>query len=164
MTMAPLVAKDKLIVGDFGGEMGVRGWAAALDQATGKVVWKAYSTGPDNEVLIGPDFKPFYSQYKGRTSASRLGRLICGGRAAEPFGAGSHMIPNSTSSITEPPILDRGIRRCGRATICGPLASSPATRTRDKRVGSIKRALTTCRTTTASTSRYWSIPPGTEAA
>ena len=66
MTMAPLVAKDKLIVGDCGGEMGVRGWAAALDQATGKVIWKAYSTGPDNEVLIGADFKPFYSQYKGK--------------------------------------------------------------------------------------------------
>jgi alcohol dehydrogenase (cytochrome c) len=66
MTMAPLVAKDKLIVGDSGGEMGVRGWAAALDQTTGKVIWKAYSTGPDNEVLIGPDFKPFYSQYKGK--------------------------------------------------------------------------------------------------
>ena len=66
MTMAPLVAKDKLIVGDSGGEMGVRGWAAALDQTTGKVIWNAYSTGPDNEVLIGRDFKPFYSQYKGK--------------------------------------------------------------------------------------------------
>jgi len=65
MTMAPLVAKDKVIVGNSGGELGVRGWAIALDKNTGKVVWKAYSTGPDKEVLIGPDFKPHYAQYKG---------------------------------------------------------------------------------------------------
>jgi len=66
ITMAPLVAKDKVFVGDSGGEMGVHGWIAALDQATGKVVWKAYSTGPDSQTLIGSDFKPFYSQYKGK--------------------------------------------------------------------------------------------------
>lgn len=64
MTMAPLVVRDKVIVGNSGGELGVRGWAAALDAATGKIVWKAYSTGPDSEVLIGPEFKPFYDQYK----------------------------------------------------------------------------------------------------
>jgi alcohol dehydrogenase (cytochrome c) len=66
ITMAPLVAKDKVIVGNSGGEMGVRGWAIALDAATGKMVWKAYSTGPDNEVLIGPDYKPFYDKEKGK--------------------------------------------------------------------------------------------------
>lgn len=66
ITMAPLVAKDKVIVGNSGGEMGVRGWAIALDAATGKIVWKAYSTGPDSEVLIGPDYKPFYDKEKGK--------------------------------------------------------------------------------------------------
>lgn len=66
ITMAPLVAKDKVIVGNSGGEMGVRGWAQALDVATGKTVWKAYSTGPDSEVLIGPDYKPFYDKEKGK--------------------------------------------------------------------------------------------------
>lgn len=66
ITMAPLVAKDKVIVGNSGGEMGVRGWAIALDAATGKMVWKAYSTGPDNEVLVGPDYKPFYDKEKGK--------------------------------------------------------------------------------------------------
>jgi alcohol dehydrogenase (cytochrome c) len=65
MTMAPLVAKDKVIVGNSGGELGVRGWAAALDKNTGKVIWKAYTTGPDNDVLIGPAFKPHYPQYRG---------------------------------------------------------------------------------------------------
>ena len=66
ITMAPTLTKDKVIVGDSGGEMGVRGWIAALDQATGKVVWKANSTGPDSDVKIGADFKPFYEQYKGK--------------------------------------------------------------------------------------------------
>ena len=31
MTMAPLVVKGKVLVGNSGGEMGVRGWLAALD-------------------------------------------------------------------------------------------------------------------------------------
>jgi glucose dehydrogenase len=46
MTMAPLAAKGKIIVGNSGGEMGVRGWIAALDEVTGKLLWKAFNTGP----------------------------------------------------------------------------------------------------------------------
>jgi alcohol dehydrogenase (cytochrome c) len=66
MTMAPLLAGDKIIVGNSGGEMGVRGWAAALNKLNGDVVWKAYSTGPDADVLIGEQFRPIYEQYKGK--------------------------------------------------------------------------------------------------
>ncbi|MGF6227557.1 PQQ-dependent dehydrogenase (methanol/ethanol family) [Inquilinus ginsengisoli] len=66
ITMAPLVAKGKVLVGNSGGEYGVRGWVAALDAATGKLAWKAYSTGPDADVLIGPDFKPFYEADRGK--------------------------------------------------------------------------------------------------
>jgi len=65
MTMAPLVVKDKVLVGNSGGEMGVRGWLTALDAATGKIAWRAWSTGPDKDVLIGPSFKPYYAQDKG---------------------------------------------------------------------------------------------------
>ena len=60
MTMAPLVVKGKVLVGNSGGELGVRGWLTALDAATGEIVWRAYSTGPDSEVLLGDRFKPFY--------------------------------------------------------------------------------------------------------
>jgi PQQ-dependent dehydrogenase (methanol/ethanol family) len=60
MTMAPLVVKGKVLVGNSGGEMGVRGWLSALDARTGKLAWRAYSTGPDSDVLIGSGFKPFY--------------------------------------------------------------------------------------------------------
>lgn len=55
--MTPLFARGKVYVGNSGGELGVRGWLLALDAATGKVVWKAWSTGPDEDVLIGPDFR-----------------------------------------------------------------------------------------------------------
>lgn len=65
MTMAPLVVKGKVLVGNSGGEMGVRGWLTALDAATGRIAWRAYSTGPDAEVLIGPGFKPFYASDRG---------------------------------------------------------------------------------------------------
>jgi PQQ-dependent dehydrogenase (methanol/ethanol family) len=66
MTMAPLVVKDKVLVGNSGGELGVRGWLTALDLETGKIVWRAYSTGPDKDVLLGPQFKPFYPMDQGR--------------------------------------------------------------------------------------------------
>ena len=66
ITMAPLVVKNKVLVGNSGGEMGVRGWIAALDADSGKLVWKAYNTGPDSEVLIGSDFKPFYAKDRGK--------------------------------------------------------------------------------------------------
>ena len=62
MTMAPLVVKGKVLVGNSGGEMGVRGWLTALDAGTGEIAWRAYSTGPDSDVLIGDDFEPFYPQ------------------------------------------------------------------------------------------------------
>jgi PQQ-dependent dehydrogenase (methanol/ethanol family) len=66
MTMAPQVVKGKVIVGNSGGELGVRGWLTALDAATGKIAWRAYSTGPDKDVLIGPDFKPYYASDRGK--------------------------------------------------------------------------------------------------
>jgi alcohol dehydrogenase (cytochrome c) len=65
MTMAPLVVKGKVLAGNSGGEFGVRGWLTALDADTGKIVWRAYATGPDRDVLIGPNFKPFYPSDRG---------------------------------------------------------------------------------------------------
>ena len=65
ITMAPLVVGEKVFVGNSGGEFGVRGWLTALDAATGEQAWRAYSTGPDADVLIGPQFKPYYEQDRG---------------------------------------------------------------------------------------------------
>jgi PQQ-dependent dehydrogenase (methanol/ethanol family) len=66
VTMAPLVVKGKVLVGNSGGEMGVRGWLKALDAGSGRLVWTAYHTGPDADVLIGPAFKPFYPRDRGK--------------------------------------------------------------------------------------------------
>jgi PQQ-dependent dehydrogenase (methanol/ethanol family) len=65
MTMAPLIVKDRVLVGNSGGEMGVRGWVKGLDLKSGSVKWTAWSTGPDSDVLIGSSFKPFYSKDRG---------------------------------------------------------------------------------------------------
>src|SRR4029077_4092770 len=46
-TNAPMVIKDKVLIGISGGEFGVRGRVVAYDIKTGKQVWKGYSTGPD---------------------------------------------------------------------------------------------------------------------
>jgi PQQ-dependent dehydrogenase (methanol/ethanol family) len=66
ITMAPLVVKNKVLVGNSGGEFGVRGWLTAVDALTGKIAWRAYSTGPDKDCLIGSDFKPFYKMDQGK--------------------------------------------------------------------------------------------------
>jgi PQQ-dependent dehydrogenase (methanol/ethanol family) len=66
MTMAPTAAHGKIFVGNSGGEMGIRGWVTALDEKSGRIVWRGYSVGPDKDVLIGPRFKPFYADAKGK--------------------------------------------------------------------------------------------------
>ena len=53
-TDAPMVVKDKVYVGVSGGEFGVRGWLAAYSIADGKQVWRAYSEGPDSDLLVDP--------------------------------------------------------------------------------------------------------------
>jgi PQQ-dependent dehydrogenase (methanol/ethanol family) len=65
-TMAPLVVKNLMIIGNSGAELGVRGKVVALDIKTGHEVWRAYSTGTDQDVRIGPDFKAFYAKDRGK--------------------------------------------------------------------------------------------------
>ena len=63
-TNAPHVIKDKVLTGCSGGEYGVRCFIAAYYIKDGSLAWKAYSTGPDSETLIGKDFNaanPHYS-------------------------------------------------------------------------------------------------------
>jgi alcohol dehydrogenase (cytochrome c) len=46
LTVAPLIIKDKVIVGTAGGEFGIRGFLAAYDAKTGEQVWK-FKTIPE---------------------------------------------------------------------------------------------------------------------
>jgi len=43
MSLAPLVAEGKVMIGTSGGETGIRGFVSAYDVETGKEVWKAYT-------------------------------------------------------------------------------------------------------------------------
>jgi alcohol dehydrogenase (cytochrome c) len=54
-TATVLPVKDKIIVGISGGEYGVRCHLTAYDMKSGKQVWRAYSLGPDKEMLIDPE-------------------------------------------------------------------------------------------------------------
>src|SRR5258705_1203491 len=61
ITMAPLVVKDKVIVGVGGGEFGIRGFIAAYDAKTGKEVWRFNTIPgpgePGHETWSGDDWK-----------------------------------------------------------------------------------------------------------
>ncbi len=61
MTLAPLVVKDKVVIGVAGGEFGIRGFLAAHDAATGKEVWRFYTIPapgePGNETWPGDSWK-----------------------------------------------------------------------------------------------------------
>ncbi len=54
-TSAPLVVKNMVLVGVSGGEFGVRGHVTAYSLADGKQVWRAYSEGPDSDILFDPE-------------------------------------------------------------------------------------------------------------
>ena len=49
LTAAPLAVKDKIIIGAAGGDRGVRDFIAALDGATGKLVWRKYTVPAPGE-------------------------------------------------------------------------------------------------------------------
>ncbi|HEX4159735.1 MAG TPA: PQQ-dependent dehydrogenase, methanol/ethanol family [Rhizomicrobium sp.] len=66
LTMAPIVVKGRILVGNSGGEMGIRGWVTAVDENTGKIAWRAFNVGPDKDVLIGPRFHPYYKSAQGK--------------------------------------------------------------------------------------------------
>jgi PQQ-dependent dehydrogenase (methanol/ethanol family) len=54
-TSAAAVVKDKVLVGTSGGEFGVQCSMTAYDLKSGKQVWKAYSEGPDDQILFDPE-------------------------------------------------------------------------------------------------------------
>jgi alcohol dehydrogenase (cytochrome c) len=49
MSLSPLVADGKVIVGTSGGELGIRGFVAAFDPDSGKQLWKVYTVPAPGE-------------------------------------------------------------------------------------------------------------------
>ena len=54
-TATVLPIKDKVIVGISGGEFGVQGHVTAYDMSSGEQLWRAYSTGPDDMLMVDPE-------------------------------------------------------------------------------------------------------------
>src|ERR1700682_4126743 len=54
-TSAPLVVKDKVLIGISGGEFGVQCHVTAYDLKRGKQVWRAFSEGPDDQIMVDPE-------------------------------------------------------------------------------------------------------------
>ncbi len=54
-TAAPLVVGDKVLIGNSGGEFGVRGHMSAYNIKDGSLAWRAYSSGPDSDILLDPE-------------------------------------------------------------------------------------------------------------
>jgi PQQ-dependent dehydrogenase (methanol/ethanol family) len=50
-----MIIGDKVIMGNSGAEFGVRGHVTAYNIKDGKQVWRAYSIGPDKELLVDPE-------------------------------------------------------------------------------------------------------------
>ena len=68
-TNAPVVVKDKVITGISGGEFGVRGFVVAYNIKDGSEAWKAYSVGPDEEMLVDPRRTTHLGEPVGRNSS-----------------------------------------------------------------------------------------------
>lgn len=66
MQAAPLVVGDVVIVGVGGGEFGARGYLTAYDAANGRLLWRAYSTGPDTETLAAGPANVSYPSHQDR--------------------------------------------------------------------------------------------------
>ena len=96
-TDAPHVFKDKVYIGVSGGEFGVRGWLSAYNVKDGKLAWRAYSEGPDFDLLVDPEKTTALGKPIGKDPSSRPGKAINGRSAAATHGAGTRTTPNSTS-------------------------------------------------------------------
>ncbi len=62
MSLAPLVAEGRVMVGASGGETGIRGFVAAYDAATGKPAWKTHTVPAPGEP--GSETWPKGNQWK----------------------------------------------------------------------------------------------------
>ena len=111
ITHAPLVVKDKIILGMGGGDFGVLGFVAAFDSRDGKELWR-FSTIPrpgeaGNETWAGDPGRP----------------------AAPGCGTAAPTTPRRTSSTSAPAIRHQGgMEEPAAATTSTAIASSRSTR------------------------------------
>jgi PQQ-dependent dehydrogenase (methanol/ethanol family) len=76
VTNAPLIANDKVVVGFGGDEFGARGRVEAYDLATGKLVWKYWDNGTDEDIGLTRMTNKANPQYG--TAGHNIGMLYPG--------------------------------------------------------------------------------------
>ncbi|NOJ39230.1 lanthanide-dependent methanol dehydrogenase XoxF5 [Bradyrhizobium australiense] len=70
-TSAPLVVKDKVLIGISGGEFGVQCHVTAYDLKSGKQVWRAFSEGPDDQIMVDPEKTTELGKPVGKDSSTK---------------------------------------------------------------------------------------------
>ena len=139
-TVAPLVIKDKVIMGISGAEYGIRGFIDAYNAKTGKRVWRFHT-------VPSPDDKSDHARKALATWEGNLRGLTGGGsgsgspaRTTRPqhLSTGAWATPRPTSTATS-----------ARGTTSTPAPSSPSTPTTAHTSGTSRTAPTTSGITTA---------------
>ena len=82
--------KDKVIVGISGGEFGVPGHVTAYNLKDGSKAWRAYSVGPDDQILFDANTTEL-GKPVGKDSSLKTWQATSGRSAAATPGAGTPM-------------------------------------------------------------------------
>ncbi len=82
-----IIINDKVIMGTSGAEFGVRCHVTAYNLKDGKRAWRAYSMGPDSDILVDPRRPCRSASRSARTARSRPGRATSGRSVAVRPGA-----------------------------------------------------------------------------
>ena len=119
-TSAPMVIKDKVLVGISGGEFGVQGHVTAYDINSGEVVWRGYSTGPDDQTLMDPQNTTHLGQPVGvELGYGDLGRRSVADRRRHDLGLDVLRPRSQPGLLRHRQSRAPGTRRSGPATTAG---------------------------------------------
>ncbi len=118
-TSAPLVVKDKVLIGISGGEFGIEGRMTAYNIKDGSKAWVAYTSGTDDMIK----FDPNKTLSMGKPVGANSSRGDLEGRPVEEWRRrhlGLAVLRSELNwSITAPAIRAPGTRRSGPATTSG---------------------------------------------
>ena len=118
ITGAPRIAKDKVIIGNGGAELGVRGYVSAYAIATGEMLWRFYTVpgNPEDGLKVTPWKKP------------QLPGLESGGNGVEvaPPGTRLSTIPSWTCFISVWETVLRGVLGCEAPKVAITFFSHPS--------------------------------------
>ena len=146
ISLAPLVAGGKVMVGASGGEFGIRGFVAAFDPDTGKELWRTYTIPAPGEP--GSETWPKGDQWK---------------TGGAPSGSPGTTIPRRTWRTGAPATAAPGWATSGPATISTPLRRSRSTSRRGDQGLLTNTIRTTPGTGTKSRRRSWSTSSAADA-